>query len=157
MNLYFIWIFIVVALPNCSNPGAVSGGGSTVVTETVGACPGEIEQVRHVRGETKRYLVFTTAKDSFEVPLPQPYDLSGFSVDRMEAIDQDFFLLIEYGTRIYWNKEFKFTCSEEGYRLVSITSSNFDKREPESEPTTDTLLVDRSVALRDFQLMEFIE
>jgi hypothetical protein len=66
------------------------------------------------------------------IKIPTQSDANGFSLRSTEITKEGFEIKIEYGSRIYFQKQFNFICKEGNFYLYKVKVESFDKQDPES-------------------------
>lgn len=71
------------------------------------------------------------------IKIPTQSDANGFSLRSTEKTKKGFEITIEYGSRIYYQKQFNLICKEGNFYLYKVKVESFDKHDPESMSNWD--------------------
>ncbi len=95
-------------------------------------------------------------KDKIQIPTQEA--IQGFAVNWIKETDYGFEISIEYGSRYYYQKDFRFYYENEIFVLKNVLVNTFDKHNSESKERyitkTDTLRT--PVKLRDFKIENYL-
>ena len=90
----------------------------------------------------------------YEIPLPTQSDFQGFAVNWVKRTPTGFDMSVEWGSRIYHEKDFFFVCQNGRFYLERITHSTFDKADPSKWSNSKRRL---KVRLQNFKINDFMQ
>jgi hypothetical protein len=90
------------------------------------------------------------------IKLPTGLSQNGFALNWAKKTKSGFEILIEYGSRIYYQKEFKFECKNHQIYLTSINTTTFDKNDPEKSWKKRKTNINPKVLLSNFKVTDYI-
>ena len=82
-------------------------------------------------------------------------DFNGFAIDWIKENKQGFEISIEYGSRIYKNKNFYFVFKNNNFYLNKIKLSEFDKFYPEKFKYK-TIKFNKQIQFNEFNMLDYI-
>ena len=110
-------------------------------------------------GTTPRILN-VVAGDEIKVAIkvPTDSDAQGFSLVSTEKTKEGFEITIEYGSRIYYRKQFNFICKEGNFYLYQVKVENFDKHDPENMAKWDRKeqKIKPNLPIEKFSIFEYL-
>lgn len=92
------------------------------------------------------------------IKIPTDSDANGFSLDSVEKTKEGFEIAIEYGTRYYHEKRFKFICKEGNLYLYKVKTEMRDKNFPENwdEPDKKEVQVKPELPIEKFSIFDYL-
>ena len=84
--------------------------------------------------------------------LSEPY----VSLDSVKTSEKGFVFSIEYGSRLYYAKQFKFVCRQKTFYLDKIKVNSFDKADPETSWKKCTKIITPILPLERFSLTDYL-
>ena len=74
----------------------------------------------------------------------------------MKKTREGFELAIEYGTRIFYRKNFIFICKDDKFSLSKIEVDSFDRQSPDKTSKYEVIRVKPHLPLDKFSIIEFM-
>lgn len=92
------------------------------------------------------------------IKIPTGSDANGFSLDSAEKTKEGFEIRIEYGTRYYYEKQFKFICKENNFYLYKVKTEMRDKNQPENwdEPNEKEVQIEPELPIERFSIFDYL-
>ena len=89
------------------------------------------------------------------IKMPTDSDAQNF-MGSTEKTKEGFDITVEYGTRYYYRKQFKFVCKEGDFYLYKVRVESFDKFDPESRENWDRkeIEVNPNLPIRKFSIFD---
>jgi len=81
---------------------------------------------------------------------------NGFAFDGVKKNKEGFELAIEYGSRIFYHKNFIFICKDDKFHLSKIEVDSFDRQDPYKSSKHEVISVQPNVPLEKFLLTDFM-
>ena len=81
---------------------------------------------------------------------------NGFAFDGVKKTKEGFELAIEYGTRIFYRKNFIFICKEDKFSLSKIEVDSFDRQNPDKSSKEEVMRVQPRLPLEKFSITNFM-
>lgn len=106
--------------------------------------------------DSKRVIIREARKDIKSIELPTQSEVNGFSLNWAKQIEGGIEISIEYGSRFYYNKDFRLNCRGALFFLSEIRVTSFDKRDPQRTWKERTTRIDPEIPLETFFITEFI-
>jgi hypothetical protein len=91
-----------------------------------------------------------------EIKLPTGVDINGFSLREVKRSRRGFSFSIDYGSRYYFKKDFKFNCTQGQFFLTRITVISHDQSDPANSGKEVTKPVTPPAPLRSFTIDKYI-
>jgi hypothetical protein len=89
------------------------------------------------------------------INLPRQPDVNGFSLRWAREAKGGFEIAIDYGSRLYYHKNFSFICKQNNFYLSEVKITTFDKHNPETlEEYTNT--IKPNLPLEKFSVTDYI-
>lgn len=105
----------------------------------------------------KKIYVELEGKKIKTISLPSNLTVNGFSMNWLKKTEKGFEMSIEYGTILYYQKDFNFFCKNNTFYLGKIYIESFDKNKPEDSYEERTIIVKPLIPLTKFSINKYIE
>jgi hypothetical protein len=92
------------------------------------------------------------------IKIPTDSDAQGFALDSTKKMQHGFEITIEYGTRIFYRKQFEFLCSRGNFYLYEVKVESFDKFDPVSmnKPAKKRIRVRPNLPIKKFSIFDYL-
>jgi hypothetical protein len=90
------------------------------------------------------------------IKLPTGLSQNGFALNWAKKTKSGFEMSIEYGSRFYYQKEFKFECKDHQLYLTSINITTFDKNDPEKSWKKRKTDINPNVLISNFKVTDYM-
>ena len=90
------------------------------------------------------------------INLPNQPDVNGFSLNWAKETKEGFEISIEYGSRLYYQKDFSFICKQNTFYLSKLKITTFDKHDPENSWKERDTIIKPELPLEKFLINDFI-
>jgi hypothetical protein len=91
-----------------------------------------------------------------KIKLPGQSDVNGFSLNWARETKEGFEISIEYGSRIYYQKEFSFICKQNNFYLSKLKIITFDKHNPETSGEAINKIIKPELPVEKFLISDFL-
>ena len=93
-----------------------------------------------------------------KIAIPTQESIQGFAVNWIKETYGGFEISIEYGSKYYYQKDFRFYYENENFVLKNVLINTFDKHNSENKEgyTTKTETLKTPVKLRDFKIENYL-
>lgn len=91
------------------------------------------------------------------INLPTQNEMNGFSLNWAKEIDEGFEISIEYGSRLYYQKDFGFTCKQNEFYLSKVRTTTFDKHNPENSWKEYSKPIKPNLPLENFIVSDYLD
>ena len=105
--------------------------------------------------ETNSVKIARSGKVLHTIKLLTDAERNGFAFDGVKKAQEGFELAVEYGSRIFYRKNFIFTCRQDKFYLTRIGVDSFDRQNPEKW-TKKVIKVRPNVPLEKFSITDFM-
>jgi hypothetical protein len=105
--------------------------------------------------DTNSVKIVSGGKALHSIKLLTDLERNGFAFNGVKKTKAGFELAVEYGSRIYYGKNFIFTCRQNKFYLTRIGVESFDKQNPEKW-TRKVIRVRPNVPLEKFTITNFM-
>ena len=114
-----------------------------------------LETVRE--GESNLIKVIQENEITKIIKLPTGLSVNGFSLRDAKKSKDGFEFSIDYGSRLYYGKDFHFVCNDGGFYLTKIFVRTHDQADPENSSKESTVRVKPPVSLDDFSIADYMK
>jgi hypothetical protein len=90
------------------------------------------------------------------INLPNQSEVNGFSLNWAKETKEGFEISIEYGSRLYYQKDFGFICKQNNFYLSEVKIATFDKHNPESSWKERSRIIKPELPLEKFLITDFL-
>ena len=118
--------------------------------------PNNYKLVRDRDSEANYVNIIQGNKIKHSIKLPTGLTYNGFAVNWAKKTKAGFEISIEYGSRIYYEKEFNFVCRKGQFYLTKIRVNSFDKHVPENDAKYHTANIKLNIPLTKFKVNDYI-
>jgi hypothetical protein len=91
------------------------------------------------------------------INLPSQSEVNGFSLNWAKQTNEGFEISIEYGSRLYYQKDFGFTCNRNDFYLSKVRINTFDKQNPENSWKEYIKLIKPELPLKKFLVSDYLD
>jgi hypothetical protein len=81
---------------------------------------------------------------------------NGFAFDGVKKNKEGFELAIEYGSRMFYHKNFIFVCKDDKFNLSKIEVDSFDRQDPDKSSKNEVIKVQPNVPIEKFSITDFM-
>ena len=92
----------------------------------------------------------------YTIKLLSERERPGFAFDGVKKTREGFELAIEYGTRIFYRKNFIFICKDDKFSLSKIEVDSFDRQSPDKSSKYEVIRVKPHLPLDKFSIIDFM-
>lgn len=108
------------------------------------------------KNESKQVILIENGTTIKKINLPTQFEVNGFALNWAKGTKVGFEISVEYGSRIYYQKDFSFVCRQNSFYLDEVKITTFDKHDPENSWTESIEPVTPALPLEKFQIADFI-
>lgn len=144
-------------LADAPNEGPVPSQLETNATYGVRADCEEFEVLTKKDADANFINIVSDGKVAESIKLPRGIAVNGFSLNYAKKTENGFMFSIEYGSRFYYYKEFRFTCRNGTFYLTEILVSTHDQADPENSGKESTVRVEPNQPLGDFSVTAYMK
>ncbi|PWG78088.1 hypothetical protein [Pararcticibacter amylolyticus] len=137
MRLIILLIAVYSSYGTCSTRNGVAKNAVPIDTlhQVVIGSGYKVIDVKNESTNKREIGVWRFDKDVCHLALPSQDDYMGFSVNWIKKTSAGFQLSIEYGSRIYYRKDFNFYYINDHFYLTGVRTERFDKSKDEKGKT----------------------
>jgi hypothetical protein len=106
--------------------------------------------------DTNAVKIVSGGKVLHTIKLLSDTQRNGFAFDGVKKTQEGFELAIEYGTRIFYRKNFIFICKDNKFSLNKIGIDSFDKQNPDKSSKYEVIKVKPHLSLEKFTITDFM-
>ncbi len=92
-----------------------------------------------------------------KINLPRQLDVNGFSLRWARETKEGFEIAIDYGSRLYYHKNFSFICKQNNFYLSEVKISTFDKHNHENSWKKYSNAIKPNLPLEEFSVTDYID
>lgn len=90
------------------------------------------------------------------INLPNQNEVNGFSLNQVKETKEGFGISIEYGSRLYYQKNFDFVCKQNSFYLREVKITSFDKHNPDSSWKETSRIINPKLPIEKFLVADFL-
>jgi hypothetical protein len=106
--------------------------------------------------DTNSVKIVSGAQILHTIKLLTDKERNGFAFDGAKKTEEGFELAVEYGTRIFYRKNFIFICRDDKFYLNKIEVDSFDRQNPDKSSKEEVIRVQPNLPLKKFSLTDFM-